>query len=104
MTARTANASMIFLRASAASGQSFAGGAAGQAGRSGAQRGGRGARGLLSRLADHIRERRHRFSVMNELAELSDRDLADIGLVRSDIPHIFDRDFTRRYEQGRYGF
>ncbi|MGC8468428.1 MAG: DUF1127 domain-containing protein [Acetobacteraceae bacterium] len=104
MTARIANASMIFLRASAAPGQGFAGGTAGQSDRSGAQRGGSGARGLLGRLIDYIRERRRRFAVMNELAELTDRDLADIGLVRSDIPRIFDPDFARRYEQGRYGF
>ena len=28
---------------------------------------------------------------MAELQELTDRELADIGLVRSDIPHLFDR-------------
>jgi uncharacterized protein YjiS (DUF1127 family) len=33
---------------------------------------------------------RHR-AVINELRSLSDHELADIGLERGDIPHLFDR-------------
>ena len=35
-----------------------------------------------------------RQSVMAELAELSDHELADIGLVRSDLGRVFDADFA----------
>ena len=35
-----------------------------------------------------------RRTVLNELSALSDHELADIGLVRSDIPRVFDRSFV----------
>jgi uncharacterized protein YjiS (DUF1127 family) len=35
-----------------------------------------------------------RRAVINELAALSDHELADIGLTRSDIPRVFDRSFV----------
>ncbi len=35
-----------------------------------------------------------RRAVMNELSMLSDHELADIGLTRSDIPRVFDRSFV----------
>ena len=35
-----------------------------------------------------------RRAVINELAALSDHELADIGLTRSDIPRVFDRAFV----------
>ncbi len=41
---------------------------------------------LVTKLAE-----RHR--VMNELARLSDRDLADLGISRYDIPRVFDPAF-----------
>lgn len=60
--------------------------------------------GPLARLFRRIGEWRHRRQVMNELAVLSDRDLADLGLSRQDIPHLFDPDFAPRYEENRrYG-
>ncbi len=33
----------------------------------------------------------HRQAVKSELSRLSDRELADIGLSRSEISHVFDR-------------
>ena len=35
-----------------------------------------------------------RRAVMNELSALSDHELADIGLARSDIPRVFDPAFV----------
>jgi len=37
----------------------------------------------------------HRRSVVNELSDLSDRELADIGLTRAEVRHVFDRNFAR---------
>jgi uncharacterized protein YjiS (DUF1127 family) len=37
--------------------------------------------------------RLERRAVISELAMLSDHELADIGLSRGDIPHVFDRPF-----------
>ncbi|ATR22880.1 putative cytosolic protein [Roseomonas mucosa] len=48
---------------------------------------GRWFRSLTLRLSEGLQRRR----AMAELQELTDRELADIGLVRSDIPHLFDR-------------
>jgi uncharacterized protein YjiS (DUF1127 family) len=42
---------------------------------------------LVTKLAE-----RHR--VMNELARLSDRELADLGMSRYDIPRVFDPSFA----------
>ena len=38
---------------------------------------------------------RHR--VMNELGRLSDRELSDLGISRSDIPRVFDPEFAAEY-------
>ena len=50
---------------------------------------------LLSKFADGLVGRfenwRARERAYRELASLDDRSLADIGLTRSDIPHVFDR-------------
>ncbi len=46
---------------------------------------------LLARFADIM----HRRSVIGELNDLSDRELADIGLNRAEVRHVFDRDFAR---------
>jgi len=35
-----------------------------------------------------------RQAVMDELASLSDHELADIGLTRSDLPRVFDEEFA----------
>jgi uncharacterized protein YjiS (DUF1127 family) len=36
----------------------------------------------------------HRRAVISELNMLTDRELADIGLMRSEIPHVFERSFA----------
>ncbi len=41
-------------------------------------------------LSDKVKRR----AVTNELAMLSDHELADIGLSRADIPRVFDRSFV----------
>jgi uncharacterized protein YjiS (DUF1127 family) len=46
--------------------------------------------GVLRRLADIPR----RQAVMEELGALSDHELADIGLSRSDLPFVFDGRFV----------
>lgn len=52
--------------------------------------------GLLARIAEFWRRR----AVLDELATLSDRELADIGLHRSDLGHVFDADFARARRDG----
>ncbi|MCQ4162076.1 DUF1127 domain-containing protein [Roseomonas sp. GC11] len=44
---------------------------------------------------DYPRRRR----VYDELAMLSDRELADIGLTRGDIPRVFEGDFEAKAKQ-----
>jgi uncharacterized protein YjiS (DUF1127 family) len=56
----------------------------------------RWARGLVARLSAY-RERR---ATLNELAQLSDRDLADIGLSRGNLPRVFDPEFARAHDMG----
>ncbi len=48
-------------------------------------------------LADLPRRRRD----AAELAQFTDRELADIGLTRSDIDHIQSPEFAAEYHQGR---
>lgn len=47
--------------------------------------------GLFARLAEAM----HRRSIISELSDLSDRELADIGLTRAEVRHVFDRSFAR---------
>jgi uncharacterized protein YjiS (DUF1127 family) len=49
-----------------------------------------------------IREYLRRQRVMNELTHLTDRELADIGITRTDIGRIFTAEFAaqRRAERG----
>jgi uncharacterized protein YjiS (DUF1127 family) len=57
------------------------------------------ARGLLAKFA----EWRHRRAVMQEMAMMTDRELSDIGLSRSDLPRIFDPTFgADRPRRGDY--
>jgi uncharacterized protein YjiS (DUF1127 family) len=53
-------------------------------------------RGLAARFSAY-HERR---AVLNELAQLSDRDLADIGLSRSELNRVFDPAFVRTRDAG----
>jgi uncharacterized protein YjiS (DUF1127 family) len=54
------------------------------------------ARSLKPSLYGRIVEWFHRQAAMNELSQLSDRELADIGLGRSDLPNVFDPAFIAR--------
>ncbi len=44
-----------------------------------------------------------RQAVMAELAELSDHELADIGLVRSDLGRVFDANFAASRARSQIG-
>ena len=59
----------------------------------------RWARNLVARLSAY-RERR---AVLNELAQLSNRELADIGLSRTDLHRVFDPAFVRARDAGIVG-
>ncbi len=57
--------------------------------------------GLLRRAAagigHFVARRMERLRVMHQLEELSDRDLADLGLTRYDIPRVFDPGFVSSF-------
>jgi uncharacterized protein YjiS (DUF1127 family) len=53
-----------------------------------------GGRRMLRRALDAVRAMWARARVMNELRELTDHELADIGLTRGTIHRVFDRDFA----------
>jgi uncharacterized protein YjiS (DUF1127 family) len=56
-----------------------------------------GSKGVFARLAGAVAwlvELPRRQAVLAELSELSDHELADIGLVRSDLGRVFDADFA----------
>ena len=55
----------------------------------------------VSRLLAALTEWRRRRVVMQELAMMSDRDLSDIGLTRSDIGRVFDPAFAVEHARGR---
>jgi uncharacterized protein YjiS (DUF1127 family) len=44
---------------------------------------------------------RRRQAVLQEMAMLSERELADIGLARTDLPRVFDPTFAAEHERGR---
>ncbi len=54
----------------------------------------RGLRARLAGAAQWLAEQPRRRAVINELATLSDHELADIGLARGDLNRVFDRGFA----------
>lgn len=50
----------------------------------------------FARIRDRLAARRARREAYNELADMSDRDLADIGIARTDIPAVLDGTFVPR--------
>ncbi len=53
-------------------------------------------RGGLWRLLGHVTAYFERQRVLSELSSLSDRELVDIGLSRSELPLVFDPSMARR--------
>jgi uncharacterized protein YjiS (DUF1127 family) len=56
---------------------------------------------LAKRLFDHLGDRFRRFTAVNELAKLSDRQLRDIGVDRRQIEAVVDRESARLKAQIR---
>lgn len=56
---------------------------------------------VLTRAAQNVAAGAERREVLTELARLSDRELADIGLTRGDVPRIFDPVFAARRSAAR---
>jgi uncharacterized protein YjiS (DUF1127 family) len=50
---------------------------------------------LLPRILAVIRDRLRHFTAVNELDQLSDRALRDIGVERADIEHVARRELAR---------
>ena len=48
-----------------------------------------------------LREWPQRRAVLAELSSLTDRELADVGLTRGDLPHVFDAGFAYSRAAGR---
>ncbi len=55
----------------------------------------------FARQLHRVSEWQHRRAVMQEIAMMSDRELSDIGLSRSDIAHIFDPTFASNHARDR---
>jgi uncharacterized protein YjiS (DUF1127 family) len=55
----------------------------------------------FGRLVSAIAEWRQRHAVLQEMQTMSDRELSDIGLSRSDINRVFDRSFAQDHARGR---
>jgi uncharacterized protein YjiS (DUF1127 family) len=55
----------------------------------------------VARLVAALAEWRQRRVVMHELAMMSDRELSDIGLTRSDLGRVFDPAFAAEHARGR---
>jgi uncharacterized protein YjiS (DUF1127 family) len=50
-----------------------------------------------------LAEMPRRSAVLNELGSLSEHELADIGLTRSDLPRVFDPNFAAQHNRDRLG-
>ena len=57
--------------------------------------------GLVGRARAWLAQAQRRRQAMNELQMLTDHELADIGLVRSEIPMIFEPGFAEQYDSRR---
>src|SRR5690349_19302389 len=56
---------------------------------------------LLTRCIAAVTEWNHRRLLMQEMAMMTDRELTDIGLSRSDITRVFDPLFAADHSRGR---
>ena len=57
--------------------------------------------GVFARIASAVSDWSRRRAEANELAGLSDEQLADIGLSRSELPLVFDPEFAARRNNER---
>lgn len=57
--------------------------------------------GLLGRARAWLAQSQRRRRAMNELQMLTDRELSDIGISRSEIPMIFEPGFIAQYDSRR---
>jgi uncharacterized protein YjiS (DUF1127 family) len=57
-------------------------------------------RSSVSRLLSMFSEWRHRHAVIQELSLMTDRELSDIGLSRSDLARVFDPAFAAAHDRG----
>ncbi len=55
--------------------------------------------GPIGRAFARMRSLASRGGTINELRQFSDRELADIGLNRCDVPRVFDPTFAAEYSQ-----
>jgi uncharacterized protein YjiS (DUF1127 family) len=54
----------------------------------------------VGRLVSMLREWRHRRAVIQEMSLMTDRELSDIGLSRSDLARVFDPTFAATRDRG----
>lgn len=55
----------------------------------------------FGRIVSAFAEWRQRQAVLQEMQTMSDRELSDIGLSRSDLAHVFDPKFAADHARGR---
>jgi len=55
-------------------------------------------------VARGVRNWAARRATLAEMGMMSDRELADIGLTRGDVPRVFDADFVADHASGRVGY
>ena len=55
----------------------------------------------LAALAHGVRNWVDRQATLSEMGMMSDRELSDIGLARTDVPRVFDPDFVSDHARGR---
>lgn len=51
-----------------------------------------------------VRDWASRQATLSEMDSMSDRELADIGLNRGDLPRVFDADFVTDHARGRVAY
>jgi uncharacterized protein YjiS (DUF1127 family) len=71
----------------------------------------RAPRGLLRQIGDgvaflarSVKSWAARQATLSEMSLMSDRELADIGLTRGDLPRVFDADFAADHVRGRRAY
>ncbi len=55
-------------------------------------------------IAESVKAWAARQTTLSEMSMMSDRELADIGLGRGDVPRVFDADFAADHARGRFSY